>query len=429
MSQSNLIELTYFDPRAGVRLTTYADTIITDKGRLGSAITAIRFGGYPEVVRAMSDAIYGGATITAAQEGRAYDLESIPKAYRRQLSHDGIYAAATLMIDDDVLSENSLGGDDGDIPNGTNQTRPHGADSSSQPEKSEAPKPRKCYIFCPAGDRDRLFEEVDRKTIAPLIPAFRDYVLDELIARDILRRMSVFSLKEKLDAWVLELLPDDRNVVDILEQGLRDGKITIPGGSGKETDGFDAVENVTSYLNTFGVTVADRIRNQFTPLFDPASQPLSEEVLALNNYVQERAGYSLYNAQLAVAEAVKRQLDYRGIALIVAECGTGKTKIGSAALGALQGLAAANSGRTPKTFNLVLCPAHVTKKWVARRCRTPMEWWCAASQTWIASTPCTRPETRAYTRLSARSGPGTAICAIPPSSGTAGTGPLSAPTA
>ena len=64
------------------------------------------------------------------------------------------------------------------------------------------------------------------------------------------------------------------------------------------------MENVTSYLNTFGVTVADRIRNQFLPLFDPASEPLSEEVLAINDCIQQRAGYSLYDAQLAVAEAV-----------------------------------------------------------------------------------------------------------------------------
>ena len=91
------------------------------------------------------------------------------------------------------------------------------------------------------------------------------------------------------------------------------------------------MENVTGYLNTFGVTVADRIRNQFQPLFDPASEPLSEEVLAINDYIRQEAGYSLFDAQLAVVEAVKRQLDRRSVALIVAECGLGKTKIGAAA--------------------------------------------------------------------------------------------------
>lgn len=64
---------------------------------------------------------------------------------------------------------------------------------------------------------------------------------------------------------------------------------------------------MTSYLNTFGVTVADRIRSQFVPKFDPASEPLSEEILEVNDYIHEKAGYSLYDAQLAVAEAVKRR--------------------------------------------------------------------------------------------------------------------------
>ncbi len=353
MSQSNLIELTYFDPKASVRLTTYADTIITEPDGKSESIAAIRFGGYPEMVGAMSDAIYGGGTIELIQNGSTYQLKSTPKVYRRQMAHDGAYATATLMINDEALSAKPQGEDDGEDGKAAGSSKP------------EPPKPRKCYIFCPAKDRDSLFAEVDRKTAAPLLPAFRDYVLDELIARKILRRLKVSALHEKLDAWTLELLPEDKNVVDVLEQGLKEGKITIPGADPAKVDGFDGVTGVTSYLNTFGVTVAERIRNQFVPLFDPASEPLSEEVLAVNDYIQEKAGYSLYDAQLAVAEAVKRQLDRRNAAFIVAECGTGKTKIGSTALGALHGLVAAQRRRgAPKTFNLVMCPSHVIRKWV-----------------------------------------------------------------
>ncbi len=354
MSQSNLIELTYFDPKANVRLTTYADTIITEPDGKGESIAAVRFGGYPEMVRAMSDAIYGGGTVELIQNGNTCQLKSTPKAYRRQMDHDGAYATATLMIDDEALSAMPQGEEDGE------EDEKEAASGGPEP-----PKPRKCYIFCPAKDRDSLFAEVDRKTAAPLLPDFRDYVLDELIARKILRRLNVSTLYEKLDAWTLELLPEDKNVVDVLEQGLKEGKITIPGADPAKPDGFDRVTGVTSYLNTFGVTVAERIRNQFVPLFDPASEPLSEEVLAVNDYIQEQAGYSLYDAQLAVAETVKRQLDRRNAAFIVAECGTGKTKIGSTALGALHGLAAAQRRRgAPKTFNLVMCPSHVTRKWV-----------------------------------------------------------------
>ena len=104
MSQSNLIELTYYDPEACVRLTTYADTIITDRNAEGNIICAIRFGGYPEEVRAMSDVIYGGANIDAIQNGKTHHLKSALKRYRRQLSHDGIYSTATLMMIDDAQS-------------------------------------------------------------------------------------------------------------------------------------------------------------------------------------------------------------------------------------------------------------------------------------------------------------------------------------
>lgn len=66
-----------------------------------------------------------------------------------------------------------------------------------------------------------------------------------------------------------------------------------------------------------------------------------------------------------LAEAVKRQLARKRVALIIAECGSGKTKIGSTALGALHGLWAdqkRKGGR--KSFGIVMCPSHVTQKWV-----------------------------------------------------------------
>lgn len=56
----NQIELSYFDPKLSVRLTAYADTIVLENTGGVSTIVAIRFGGYPEMVRAMWDAIYGG---------------------------------------------------------------------------------------------------------------------------------------------------------------------------------------------------------------------------------------------------------------------------------------------------------------------------------------------------------------------------------
>ena len=49
---------------------------------------------------------------------------------------------------------------------------------------------------------------------------------------------------------------------------------------------------------------------------------------------------------------------YKRQAFIVAECGSGKTKIGATALAAYQ------AQKRKKTFNIILCPSHVAKKWV-----------------------------------------------------------------
>ena len=347
-SRSRLIPVSYYNASQEVRLSAYADTIVYEQnGPNRNILRAIRFGGYPEMVRGLADAVYAGGTLDVNMGDRPLWLESQAKRYRRQVTHDGVYAEATLLAIDDDQETKALASE---------------KDVGKGQEEMDLP-PRKCIIFCPKNDRDRLFEEVDRKTAVPLIPEFRDYVLDELERRGILKRLQVISLREKLDAWVLYCRQDDFNIISVVEDGLKSGAISIP-GTVSDPDGFDGVENVTGYLNAFGVTVAERIRRQFQPLFDPASEPLSPEILSVNDYIRARAGYSLYDAQLAVAEAVKRQLEKHKCGIIVAECGSGKTKIGAAAMAAVYALRAEQSARgRQKTFNVILCPSHVANKW------------------------------------------------------------------
>ena len=336
--KSHLIPISYFNPKQAIRLNAYADTIVLEPDGREQRLRAIRFGGYPEMVRAMADAIYAGATLETEFAGETAMLSCEPKKYECHLSHDGIYAEATILSLDD---EDTAAKKDEEAQ----------ADGQTNVELP----PRKCVLFCPAGDRRALFEALDRKTSVPLIPEFQDYVLDELPRRKFLKPLRVISIRERLEAWLLLCKKDDANIVKVLEDGLKSGAIHIP-GTLQDPHGFDDVHSVTSYLSAFGVTVAERIRNQFQPLFDPAAEQLSPEILRINDYIRERAGYSLYPAQLAVAESVKRKLSEGKSAFIVAECGSGKTKIGATALAACQGQA--------RTFNIVLCPAHVAKKWV-----------------------------------------------------------------
>ena len=103
MAQSRLIPLEYYDQKASVRLSAYADTIVFDTVNGKSVIAAIRFGGYPEMVRGLSDAIYAGATIEATVRGRSQLMQCKPKCYERQLAHEGVYATATLMVNGEEI--------------------------------------------------------------------------------------------------------------------------------------------------------------------------------------------------------------------------------------------------------------------------------------------------------------------------------------
>lgn len=274
--KSRLMPISYYNPKQEIRLSAYADTIVLEPDGDKQYLRAIRFGGYPEMVRAMSDAIYAGATLETEFAGETAMLTCEPKKYECHLSHDGIYAEATILSLDDADTA-AKKDEDAQADGQTNVELP----------------PRKCILFCPAGDRQALFEALDRKTAVPLIPEFQDYVLDELQRRRFLKPLRVISIRERLEAWLLLCKKDDANIVKVLEDGLKTGIIHIP-GTLQNPHGFDDVHSVTSYLSVFGVTVAERIRNQFQPLFDPTAEQLSPEILRINDYICAHAGYSLY---------------------------------------------------------------------------------------------------------------------------------------
>lgn len=328
------MKVVYLDLKSETRLEAYADTVVLEQEGKTKYIAAIRFGGYPESVKGLSEAIYGGGTVTLEIGGNLITAYSHVKQYRKELSHDGIYAEATLLIQDEEQKNENTSPNQG--------------------------SPRKCYLFCEKGNSDRLFEELDKKIGVPLIPQFKEYVLSELQKRDILKPLQVISNRESFDVWLLKLTANEKNVIYVVNDGLKSGTIAIPNSNGKT---FPSIRSVTQYLNTFGVLIAERIKSQFQPLFDPATENISPEILAINENIKKNVGYSLYDAQLAVCEAHKRCLEKKKATLCIAECGSGKTKIGITALHAYQQRNVKNN-QSLKHFNVILCPSHMTKKWV-----------------------------------------------------------------
>lgn len=331
---NTLSPITYNDTVQGLRLSCYADTFVYHKAS-GSErnLVAMRFGGYPEQVRAMADALRKGAGVEAIVENHKIILRAQHNAYKRSVTHDGIYAEGTMLALDDESGE---------------------MEDEEQMEVENPKAKRKMYIFCEEGDTDSLYAELDKKSSIPLIPDFKDYILGECFKRKILIPLEVLSASVHFDAYMLEVRNDEKEIEDIVNQGLRIGRISIPGAV--KNSGFEDIFTVSQYLNKYGITIANRIRESFDPLFDPATETICDRIKRINGNLKKNVGYTLYPAQLAVAEAVKRRLDKSKVGLIVAECGSGKTKIGSVALSAHQ------NGK--KCFNVILCPSHVTKKWV-----------------------------------------------------------------
>lgn len=339
MATQPLIKVSCISKGEKIGLTNYSDLVVFDKDK---TIVALRFGGYPESVQAMSDIVVTGCDLELQGARETLKLNTKgQKKYERRFFHDGVYAEGMHYLKDDVPNTIMLGDDES---GGT-----------------KVAVKKNLYFFC--NNQDELFTELDRKLSIPLIPEFKDYFISELQDRNILQRLTVYSLGRKFEAWHMKISEDEKEVAEVLEDGLKTGKISIPGTQKGNLSIFKNIGTFTQYLHEFGAMIADRIKKCFPPRFNPAEETVAPEITEVNDCVRAHAGYSLFDAQLGAAEALKRQLETDKMALLVAECGTGKTKIGSAALYAYQH---GNPKRKVynKAFNVVICPSHITGKWV-----------------------------------------------------------------
>lgn len=328
---SPLMEVRLSDSQKEIGITNYADmAVYSDRYEL----IAIRFGGYPEKVTAMSDAIQMECTVTVGVSGSVLHLHTQKGcAFMREINYSGSYAEAIMYLRDDEQ-----------------QTM----DVSNQKEKQEVKVKRNLYIFC-EDDYDSLMRELDRKLMAPLIPEFQVFLIPELQRKGILEQLHVLSGNDGFSAWKVSVFPEEKEVMEILDRGIKSGRITIP-KLNDISEPFPELRGFLDYLKRFGTDLAGKIETSFQPLFDPGKEPVSKGVEESAHFVKERTGYDLYPAQLAAAEGLKRSLKCSKVALLIAECGTGKSKISTAAVSAYQ------NGK--KSFCVLLCPAHMCKKWV-----------------------------------------------------------------
>lgn len=123
------------DEKYGVGITDYADTVVFGGDK---KLAAIRFGGYPETVLAMSDALTSGSKIALKLPGETCETEltSFGGKYERRIKAANTSAECVMKICDSV--------------------------------KTDKESPQDIYIFCKC--ESELFCELDSKLSVPLIP-------------------------------------------------------------------------------------------------------------------------------------------------------------------------------------------------------------------------------------------------------------------
>lgn len=311
------------DEKYGVGITDYADTVVFGGDK---KLVAIRFGGYPETVLAMSDALTSGSKIALKLPGETCETEltSFGGKYERRIKAANTSAECVMKLTDNI--------------------------------KTDKESPQDIYILCKC--ESELFCELDSKLSVPLIPEWEEYFIRELKARKILKKLNVFCKDASFSAYAVTLKNGEKEIARILTDGLKYGEICIP--DAKPDDGaFSEIQTFTQYLNAFGKDIARKIQSSFVPVFNPAREEICGELKAVNEYIRKKNGYSLFDAQLAGTEAIKRQLEKEKMTMLVSSCGTGKTKIGAAALYAYQ-----KSLGGGARINVITCPSHVAEKWV-----------------------------------------------------------------
>ena len=314
-----LMKAIYSDPAQTITLTAWADTVAVDPR--DNLLIAVRLGGYPEVTAGLVNAVSGGGTLSVQLDGETLVCTPQQGRYSKAVSRDGTYAVAALLWDNQSARKQG------------EKQQTEEMEGKEQKEKTDkAQEARVYYLACPVRDKTALYHEIDKVSTIPMLPEFRDYMINELQARDMMAPCRVYTTGEPFAIWRLTCTPDDQNIADVLTDGLKAGVIRIPSTWPCQPDAFTEINGVAGYLWAFGFVIASRIRGQFQPLYDPAQEPLSEGVLGLDQFVAQTAGYHLYGAQLAAAEALRRRLQTARFGLIIAECGSGKSKVGSIAM-------------------------------------------------------------------------------------------------
>ena len=209
---------------------------------------------------------------------------------------------------------------------------------------------------------DKVFDLIVKCTSLPLLEEWKHF-----IARYIARCYNIDSVpihnfcpEENIDVgfkgvyWV-DIKPD--RIKAAISTGLNECSISID-GSNRESELLRETNGLTDYVNNFGDALSRKVIQDFTPLFNPDKENVSDSV---TNYAAIAATHSSiipYDKQMEAIEAACRSMDKNKFTLIGAEPGSGKTQISL-------GIAESHARKRKHTAYsaIVMCPSTMANEW------------------------------------------------------------------
>lgn len=346
---NDLFKVEYVNYDKDIYVTNYAECIVYDIKT--NQLVLIYYGGYGETVKAMADAINSGGGIKVHTETHIMNLNSVVKAYKKNIKKDNPYAKCLILRKDD---ENCI------------------INANEDNEEEEGNILRKSYLFIKDKNKKQLFKEINKRTSIPMLEEYADYVIEKMQEEEILYQLECLSNTNIIDAYCM--IRDDNTMQKIVETGLKEGHLKISDIKPKEK-GFLDISDINTYLSKFGQEIAEKIKKSFIPLFDPTKEQISKEVEEIDDYLYQTRGIRLYSAQKIIAESIKRKLEKDKCVVLCAECGSGKTVIANTSLHSLY------KNKKEKHFGVILGPSHLGEKWVRE-----VEWTIPNSKAFIAQT-------------------------------------------
>lgn len=156
----------------------------------------------------------------------------------------------------------------------------------------------------------------------PIKKEWTQYLLEKLVKRYFVNALNGMDMRTDKRMYGWHIRARVNVIIEILSDGIRNGDISV--SEVKEaSDTIKSVTGLDSYLENYKEVLAEKIKENFVPMFNPDIDTYSEELNELSDYIDYIGGLNLYDAQRGVIETTYRTLKKQKSVFIIGSMGTG----------------------------------------------------------------------------------------------------------